>query len=55
MDFNLASNKELKLVNTLQDKPILQAKKAIILLLYIQKGVKMIINALKTLNLIATI
>jgi len=39
----------------LQDKLILQAKKATILLLHTQKGVKIIINALKTLNLIATI
>jgi len=39
----------------LQDKLILQAKKATILLLYTQKGVKMIIDALKILDFIATI
>jgi hypothetical protein len=39
----------------LQDEPILRAKKATILLLYMQKGVKMIIDALKTPDLIATI
>ena len=55
MDLNLASNKELKLVNTLQDKLIPRAKKAIILLLYMQKGIKLIINALKTPNFIAII
>ena len=55
MDLNLASNKELKLVNTLQDKLIPRAKKATILLLHMQKGVKIIINALKTPNLVATI
>jgi hypothetical protein len=55
MDLNLAFNKELELVNTLQDKPIPRAKKATILLPCTQKGVKMIINALKTPDLIATI
>ena len=55
MDLNLASNKELKLVNTLQDKPIPRAKKATILLPRMQKGVKIIIDALKTPDLIATI
>jgi len=55
MDLNLASNKELKLVNTLQDKPIPRAKKATIPLLRMQKGVKMIIDALKTPDLVATI
>jgi hypothetical protein len=55
MDFNLAFNKELKLVNTLQEKLILQSKKATIPLLYTQKGVKMIIDALKTPDLIAII
>ena len=55
MDLNLASNKELELVNTLQDKLILRAKKATILLLHMQKGVKMIIDTLKTPDLIATI
>ena len=55
MDLNLASNKELKLVNTLQDKPILQAKKATIPLPHMQKRVKIIINTLKTPDLIATI
>ena len=35
----------------MQDKHILQAKKAIILLLHMQKGVKIIINALKTPDL----
>jgi len=39
----------------LQDKLILQAKKATIPLPHMQKGVKMIINALKTPNLIAII
>ena len=55
MDFNLAFNKELELVNTLQDKLILRAKKVTIPLLRMQKGVKMIIDALKTPDLIATI
>jgi hypothetical protein len=55
MDFNPASNKEPELVNTLQEKPIPQSKKATIPLLHTQKGVKMIIDALKTPNLIATI
>jgi len=39
----------------LQDKPISRAKKATILLPRTQKGVKMIIDALKTPNLIAII
>jgi len=39
----------------LQEKPILQSKKATIPLLYTQKGVKIIIDALKTPDLIATI
>ena len=55
MDFNLAFNEELELVNTLQDKPIPRAKKATIPLLRTQKGVKIIIDALKTPDLIATI
>jgi hypothetical protein len=55
MDFNLAFNKKPKLVNTLQEELIPQLKKVTILLLYMQKGVKIIINALKTLNLIAII
>ena len=55
MDFDPASNKEPELVNTLQEELIPQSKKAIILLLYTQKGIKMIINALKTPNLIAII
>ena len=55
MDLNPASNKEPELVNTLQEKLILRSKKATILLLYTQKGVKIIIDALKTPDLIATI
>jgi hypothetical protein len=55
MDFNLAFNKKLKLVNTLQEELIPQSKKATISLLHTQKGVKMIIDALKTPNLIAII
>jgi len=55
MDLNPASNKELELVNTLQEELILQSKKATILLLRTQKGVKMIIDALKTPDLIITI
>jgi len=55
MDFNLAFNEELELVNTLQDKPIPRAKKATILLPHTQKGVKMIIDTLKTPDLVATI
>jgi len=39
----------------LQKELVLQSKKAIIPLLCMQKGVKMIIDALKTPNLIATI
>jgi len=55
MDLNPASNKEPELVNTLQEKLILQSKKATIPLLCTQKGVKIIINALKTPDLVATI
>jgi len=55
MDLNLAFNKELELVNTLQDEPIPRAKKATVPLPRMQKGVKMIINALKTPDLVATI
>jgi len=39
----------------LQEEPIVQLKKATILLPRTQKGVKMIIDALKTPDLIATI
>jgi len=39
----------------LQDKPILRAKKATIPLLRTQKGVKIIIDALKTPDLVVTI
>jgi len=39
----------------LQDEPILRAKKAIVLLLHMQKGVKIIINAFKTPDLVAII
>ena len=55
MDFNPAFNKEPELVNTLQEKLIPRSKKATILLLHTQKGVKIIIDALKTPNLVATI
>jgi hypothetical protein len=51
----LAFNKEPELVNTLQEELVLQSKKAIIPLLYMQKGVKIIINTLKTPNLVAII
>ena len=51
----MASNKELELVNILQEELILQLKKATIPLPRIQKGVKIIINALKTPDLIAII
>jgi hypothetical protein len=55
MDLNSASNKEPELVNTLQEEPILQSKKATIPLSHTQKGVKIIIDALKTPDLIAII
>jgi len=55
MDFDPASNKEPELVNTLQEELIPQSKKAIILLLYIQKGVKIIIDTFKTPDLVAII
>jgi hypothetical protein len=55
MDFNPAFNKEPELVNTLQEELILQSKKVTILLLYTQKGVKIIIDAFKTPDLVATI
>jgi hypothetical protein len=55
MDLNPAFNKKPELVNTLQEEPVLRSKKATILLLYTQKGVKIIIDALKTPNLVATI
>jgi len=55
MDFNPAFNKKPELVNTLQEELIPRSKKVIIPLLYTQKGVKMIIDTLKTPDLIATI
>jgi hypothetical protein len=55
MDLNPASNKEPELVNTLQEELVPRSKKATIPLPHTQKGVKMIIDALKTPDLIATI
>jgi hypothetical protein len=55
MDFNPAFNKKPELVNTLQEELILQSKKATIPLLRMQKGVKIIIDTLKTPDLIAII
>jgi hypothetical protein len=55
MDLNPAFNKEPELVNTLQEELIPRSKKVTIPLLRMQKGVKMIIDALKTPDFIATI
>jgi hypothetical protein len=55
MNLDPASDKEPELVDTLQEEPVPRSKKATVPLPRTQKGVKMIIDALKTPDPVVTI